>query len=67
MKPLDQSASDDSKTRVVPDGERGETLEVQKIFTAIGKEHEEAWHLPTSVTNKILSLAIARHPASIRG
>ncbi len=36
MKPLIESASDNARTRVVPDGKEKETLEVQKIFTAIG-------------------------------
>lgn len=45
------------RASVVPDGFQTQTLWVQNIFTAIGAEAGESWHLPPEKNDKILNLS----------
>ncbi len=56
MKPAEDSDAD-GRTRMIPDGDKTEILEVQHIFTAIGADPGENWHVPPKNHDSILNLS----------
>jgi Pyruvate/2-oxoacid:ferredoxin oxidoreductase delta subunit len=45
------------RARVIPDGEKTQTLNVQDIFVAIGAEADALWHFPETANSRMLSLS----------
>ena len=45
------------RARVIPDGEKTETIDAQNIFVAIGAEPDALWQLPTTDNTRSLSLS----------
>ena len=50
----------EGRARVVPDGDKTETLQVDHIFSAIGAEPEAPWHPVTAGTSPYLDLSYCK-------
>jgi len=48
------------RARVIPDGEKTQTIEARNIFAAIGAEPDAIWHWPTTAKAKSLTLSHCR-------
>ena len=53
-------SGDLSLARVIPDGDKTKTLQVQHIFIAIGAEAQAVWHIPSTKNNNQLTLSHSR-------
>lgn len=53
MRPLENDTKGKGRARVVPDKDKTESLEVDKVFTAIGAEPGENWYVPPENENVI--------------
>lgn len=47
----------DGRERVVPDGNKGDTMQVSRVFTAIGAEPEEPWYHVAEENEGVLRLS----------
>jgi NADPH-dependent glutamate synthase beta subunit-like oxidoreductase len=48
------------RTRVIPDGQKTQTITAQNVFVAIGAEADALWHFPKTSTPEILALSHCR-------
>jgi Pyruvate/2-oxoacid:ferredoxin oxidoreductase delta subunit len=45
------------RARVIPDGEKKQTVNVRNMFVAIGAEADALWHFPETANSRMLSLS----------